>query len=613
VRLQTFKDPLATIKKNLIIGWNVSESMPGSEIEEVGPEAKESLSRICWVATAILAAFTCFTQAGMMLSLLAGHIGVPAIAPVCLGLALLSGNWLSRRMGLAGRMRLWPVLVAVGVLAISLATSAWYFDLSWDGQWYHQTAIYAIARDWNPLTDPMREFLQHLQLWVRHYAKGPWYVAAAIYQTTGNIELGKCTAPIAGAAMGLAVFAAGLDWGLKRWKAGLVALVVAMNPVVMSELTTYLVDGIMIGYLVVAVAAVFSGFKRPQLAVILVGMLGTIASINAKFTGLVFLCFVFAAGWLWCAVLHREWLLRYTGCTALSLLLGTVVFGYNPYVTNTIHRQQPFYPVLGSRAFPSLTEQGREGIELYETPKNLRGHSRFYRLAYATFGRPGNQPYRREPNAQLMWPFAARPADLFYYKYHEARVAGFGPFFSGAILIAMGLWILLLFQRSKARWAATLAVITIVLSLSISLHLWWPRYGPQLWLLPIVPAAFVIWQARSRMALGVSWGLLSLLLVNAGIVAAVRMSWETDATFTLRHQLADLSQPGRHVEITLGHFQIPVGERLKTWGINFQDKGGKERVRDGAELKSVVEGYPGAVRYRLVSGDPMAQPPLQNR
>src|SRR5262249_7579224 len=158
----------------------------------------------------------------------------------------------------------------------------------------------------NPLTDPMCDFLQHLQLWVRHYAKGPWYVAAAIYQTTGNIEVGKCPTLMAWAAMGLAVFAAGLDWGLKKWKAAGIALVVAFNPVVMSELTTYLVDGIMIGFLVVAVAALFSGFKRPQTAVFWAGALATVVSINAKFTGLVFLCFVFAAAWAWCAVLHRK-------------------------------------------------------------------------------------------------------------------------------------------------------------------------------------------------------------------------------------------------------------------------------------------------------------------
>jgi len=70
--------------------------------------------------------------------------------------------------------------------------------------------------------------------------------------------------------------------------AAVIALVVALNPVVMSELTTYLVDGIMVAYLTVVVAALFSVFLRPQ-PVSSGGCMATILSINAKFTGLVFL------------------------------------------------------------------------------------------------------------------------------------------------------------------------------------------------------------------------------------------------------------------------------------------------------------------------------------
>ena len=57
-----------------------------------------------------------------------------------------------------------------------------------------------------------------------------------------------------------------------------------MNPVVMSELTTYLVDGIMVAFLTVVVAALFSVFLRPQPVVIWVGCMATILGINAKFT-----------------------------------------------------------------------------------------------------------------------------------------------------------------------------------------------------------------------------------------------------------------------------------------------------------------------------------------
>lgn len=48
------------------------------------------LAAVCWTATAILAAFLCLTQIGMMLVLLAGRVGTAAVAPAALVLALLA-------------------------------------------------------------------------------------------------------------------------------------------------------------------------------------------------------------------------------------------------------------------------------------------------------------------------------------------------------------------------------------------------------------------------------------------------------------------------------------------------------------------------------------------
>ncbi len=55
------------------------------------------------------------------------------------------------------------------------------------------------------------EHSQGTELWVRHYAKGPWYFAAAIFDATGYVEWGKSINLLALAASALAVFAAALD------------------------------------------------------------------------------------------------------------------------------------------------------------------------------------------------------------------------------------------------------------------------------------------------------------------------------------------------------------------------------------------------------------------
>jgi hypothetical protein len=565
-------------------------------------EKNQSLAAVGWITAAILAGFMCLTQLGVMLSLLVGRWGMAGVAPVALILALMLGELLGRQMKLTGRQRIWPPVLALGVMAAGLLMSAFYFDLSWDGQWYHQWGIYLIADDWNPLTEPMRDFTPQLHTSVRHFPKGPWYMAAAIYEATGNFEAGKCPAVLSWVTMGLAVFAAGLEWGLKRRAAVAIALVVALNPVVMSELTTYLVDGIMVAFLTVVVAALFSVFLRPQPVVMWVGCMATILCVNAKFTGPVFLAFVFAAGGLWCLLRRRTWALAYTGWVALALVLGTVVFGYNPYVTNTIYKHQPFYPILGSTDPVSVKGDNNER---WETPKNMMGRSRWVRFGYSIFGRPVNAPYpdatHGKPvlNAELMWPFTARVADLHAYCYHETRVAGFGPWFSGAFLISLGLAGWALWQLRAARWVLLLAWLTIVGSLMVSVHMWWPRFGPQLWWLPIMPAALVFWSGQSRRAIGVAWVLVGLLVVNAGIVTGVRMNWETRASEKLRQQLTELRESGKEIEICFNSFVRSGEERMKTWGIPYHEKTRKE-LHTGTELMSVVEGYPLAVQYRVL-------------
>jgi len=538
-----------------------------------------------------------------MASMVAGRVGFALVAPLALMAALAIGYWLARREGLRGRMCWYPGGLALILLAGSLLLSAFFYDFSWDGQWYHQTAIILIARDWNPLSDPMRSFAGsqlHSQLWLRHYAKGPWYAAAAIFATTGRIELGKCIQWLILMAAFLGTLAACLGGGLRRSRAFGIAAVVAINPVAVCELTTFLVDGVMASSLVLTVVAAISALRQPRPAVIAAGVAASIVCINSKFTGLIYLCFLFAALALWCLFKARRSLPRLALMATGTLVIGACLWGYNPYVTNTLYRHQPFYPILGSANYPSLAEQGNELNERWETPKNMVGRNLAVRFAYSIFGRPGNQPYREGKNASLMWPFAARPHDLYTYTFQDPRVAALGPLFSGCFLLSVALGVGLLFKvDASSRWMLLLASATIVASLFISKVCWWPRYGPQLWLLPIIPLALAFREGASRLQVRLTWGLLALLLLNAGIVAAVRLNWETRASLTLRHELRDLRNSGQEYELSAGYFDDSAKERLAEAHVRFRDLG-MTKIPDRHELESVVEGYPGATRYRAV-------------
>ena len=566
----------------------------------------QHLSVIAWTTTAMLLGFLCLTQLGVLLCCLTSHDALPFVVPVAFVAALIIGDQLGQRQGLGARLRLWPLGLAVSLTVLSIAVSAVFYDLSWDGQWYHQVGIYRIAQGWNPLKEPMEAFARHNQLWVRHYAKGPWYVGAALMALFHHIEWGKFVTWITLDAAFMAVFAACLDAGMRRSRAIALGAVVALNPVVTSEIISYLVDGLMVSFLVCYTAALFSGFRRANPLIVFVGTAAAICSINSKFTGLIFLCFICAGAGLYCLIKRRDILLRFIGLNLTAIFLGTVVFGYNPYVTNTIHRSQPFYPILGSKDFPSLAEQDDDGIEKYETPHNMMGRNRLIRFGYAIFGRPGAQPFNDGPDARLMWPFLVPLKDFALYRFHEIRIAGFGPFFSGILLLSLILTGWLLFNSTSPRLLICLSYIFLTASLLISIHTWWARYGPQMWLLPIVPIVVIFWNSRSRIQTNLAWGLIGIILVNALIVAAIRLNWEVKSTQTLNQQLVEMRDSGKKIEIDMQWFGEPVGERLKTWGIPYQTVG-RNMIQDGKELISVVADYPGGIHYRIMTESEPAQ------
>jgi hypothetical protein len=341
---------------------------PGAE-----PKTTCRLAALCWSAAAILLGFFCFAHLGAMLCFLAGRPVSPLVAPTALAASLAAGDWLLRREGIRGLPRRAPPGAALGILGISLLLSAAFLDMSWDGLWYHQSAVYQMAHGWNPLRDPMHTFVPSIRESLRHYATGPWFVALAIFQTAPHIEWAKPAPWMAMAAMFLSVFAAGLDWGMGRRTAAGIAALVSLNPVVVFELATYLVDGLLVSFLACYVAALAGTFRRPRPVVHAVALASTLLCVNTKSSGLVYLCFFCAAGALYLLVRQRRMPWRFAGLQLALILLAAGVFGYNPYVTNTIHRHHPFYPWMGTAAYPGYTQPGRDPRGALRNPREHGG------------------------------------------------------------------------------------------------------------------------------------------------------------------------------------------------------------------------------------------------
>ena len=224
----------------------------------------------------------------------------------------------------------------------------------------------------------------------------------------------------------------------------------------------------------------------------------------------------------------------------------------------------------------------------------MMGKSRFVRLAYAVFGRPGAQPYIPGQNAVLMLPFDIGWKDFQLYYFHDVRISGFGPLFSGVLLLSIILLVIVLFQKQTHKLFFILLYSTIIISLLVSQHTWWARYGPQLWFLPIVAITAGFFYSNNRIVSWCTRGLAAILLINAILIAVVHFNWEVDATQTTNTQLSMLKQNG-DVEIDFQYFREPFSKRLKNAGVNFHAVNHLQCDKP-IELMSVSPGYPGGVR-----------------
>jgi hypothetical protein len=555
---------------------------------------ENSLSLLCWSIVGNLLGFFFLTHLAVVL-LFAVNLKVnPFVAPVATILSLAGGYWLAKREGLSKKYLLISLAIYLIIIFISLIAANAFYDMSWDGLWYHQTAVYQMSHGWNPLRDPLHNFTPHLSEWLRFYAKGPWYVDLAIFETTNNIEMAKAAVPMTFALTFLAGFALMTELGLNKRNSAIISALIILNPVITCELVSYLVDGLMISFLFISISAMVGWYRKPSTLLILIAIMSAVLCINSKFTGLVYLCFFVAMGGIYILIKERKRFLKYLIIYSTAFIIGILIFGWNPYVTNTINRGNPFYPILGSSAYPSLGAMGQDPIELYETPHNMMGRNRFLRLAYAVFGRPGAQPYLPGQNAVLMLPLDIGWKDFQLYYFHDVRISGFGPLFSGVLLLSIILLVFVLSQKNSPGLFIILLCSAIILSLLVSPHTWWARYGPQLWFLPIVDITTGFFFTHSRIVFWFTRVLAAILLINAILIASVHFSWEIEATQTTNKQLSLLKQSG-DVGVDFQYFREPFSERLLNAGVTFHIMRPLQCDKP-VELMSVSPGYPGSVR-----------------
>ena len=539
--------------------------------------------------------FVCYNHLLVMLSFLTTSLFLPYAFSFSILFSILTLFFLNRFNEISLKSIIVASVCSLFLLLISFVIASFFWDFSWDGQWYHQSAIYNITEGWNPIKEPIRKFNKNNDLSILHFPKGSWYFAASTFSAFGVFEAGKALNFIVLFVLILFSYNVSLKFRLGKLNSILIAALLVFNPVIWSEIATYMVDQLLCLYLTIYIVALFSLFKKYNLYHLLIGIMAVIGVVNVKFTGGIFVFIFSSFGFIYLLFKKRTIIKEYILIHIVTAVISLLIFGFNPYVSNFTKRGNPLYPILGSKAFPGRLAQGFDGNEKYETPKNMQKKPFPERFFYAHFGAPSNAPYDKKDNAELAIPFVSSFSSWSAYRFHETRVAGFGPFFSG-ILILSSVYLFFFLKANRNKIILIFCIYgAIISSLLVSKHFWWARFAPQIWFIPIIPLILGIASNKNKKT---NYSLAFLTIINALIVISIHLTWEVENTFKFKQELAVLKKENRKIEFANTWFKKSIEERFKLYGIKHIFVS-KKRVRKlpYKKLSNVPNGYPGALLY----------------
>lgn len=420
-----------------------------------------------------------------------------------------------------GKWFLWEIASAFAVLAAVCFFLSLIYDHTCDGNWYHKTAIGFLRYGWNPVFqktgDVTDSFLslaaqRNDLIWIDAYGKQSWIFGATIYRITGRIESTKIHTIL---SMVTAFLLTVPVLRAKSWKwtpSVLLGIAAALNPVAIAQCLTFMVDGYLqiVLYIVLLVLLMISDrsipdsvFSQGTKASLLLGAMAVLS--NIKFTGLLYGGIFCIAFYLYCCFIRdseirKQSAGRWIGRSVLSgtgyLCVALICIGWAGYPTYIKNQKE-----YGTMTYP-LTGDHPVDIMTGNTPYMFHNRNRLLNLADSLFSRVANPT--GTPGTGLIQhkiPFTVFPSEMDYRQVEDVRVSGFGPLFSGLLLlsvliIAISILSFLLLRRQngkaaragllKTRSSAELLVLVVLLMSGLAIGIresWWARYAPYLYFL----------------------------------------------------------------------------------------------------------------------------------
>lgn len=480
--------------------------------------------------------------------------------------------------------------LSISIIIFSLFICCFLFDRSSDGDTYHKDAIGVLKEGWNPVYESSKTFIEKREddsrslttysIWIDHYAKANWILAANLYCFTGNIESTKAMNLLSLYVLFIFLFSAcQKKWGLG--KSLIFAFLVCFNPIVVSQLYTFYNDFLVCVYLFLAIFLLFCLDQKESKEIWIYYAMTFIMLSNLKFNGLGYLL-VFSFFFM-CRKLYFAWkkhiftkvFFNLTITFGLLFIFSLLILGYPTYVKNTLDHKTPFFPLYG---------EGKEDIMTFQQPKQFLSMPPLEKLFYSTFSKTNN--LRENDNIDLKVPFMVYKSELVPATSYDLRISGFGIWFSG--ILCLSIFILCFYyQRYKKDGRILFTLGITILLLFVMSESWWARYTPHFYLFIIMSAYILLEYGKSKLTKGFFF---LIILANISLPFLGNSYYVFKNSLKIHEQLRYLK--GKVVNLDV-HGYHGIVYNFKDYGISYQ-------LIEGVDTETT---YYGMIGYEVISDE----------
>ncbi|MBD3903634.1 hypothetical protein NAL32_01040 [Chryseobacterium sp. Ch-15] len=442
------------------------------------------------------------------------------------------------------------------ILLFGFLISGYFFDLSADGQSYHQESIIQLKNGWNPIY--FESHSRTMKVWTEHYPKGAEIIQSCIYSFFSKIETGKAInifLLISSLLLSKKVLECFNINSKQQW---IFAFLIAANPVVISQVLTFYVDGLSYSFFVCVLGSIFLFIKTKEKVYITLTAMALTIGGSLKFTSIPILVVLVLSILIILLFLKKissiKTLVLPLLCTSFLLLFCN----YNPYITNLKEGKHVFYPLKGEGSIDILERFAPEGF--------VRNNNRIEKLAFTLFTQTGSFD---KDNMTYKIPFSVSQKELNRLADADIGVGGFGIFYSGFLIVLL-LFFIVNYKRLKhlnnQQKILFISILPILASVLIISDPWWIRYIPQFYLIPLILLLILEVNNMKIKYLFILKGILFVNILFFFSSVTVLNIYGTEKTYYILEMLKNSKKP---VKIDARYFPSNL-DRLEEYGIPYK-------------------------------------------